>query len=74
MAEVWKEYRRKPRTRTEMRPYVPGEAMVNISISFADEVDGHPKPGDMIARNAANHGDQWLVAQPYFIDNYEEAT
>jgi hypothetical protein len=25
----------------------------------------------MIARNPANHADQWLVAWRYFVDNFE---
>lgn len=55
----------------ELRPYVPGESMRGISISDADVSAGSPKPGDMIARNPKNHGDQWLVAAEYFADNFE---
>lgn len=45
---------------------------VGISISVADLANGAPKPGDMIARNPENHGDQWLVAADYFAANFEE--
>lgn len=44
---------------------------VEISISQEDLKSGSPKIGDMIARNPKNHNDQWLVAQQYFIDNFE---
>lgn len=60
----------------EMRPVT--EAEINgliassISISKADEDNGSPKLGDMIARNPNNHEDQWLVAEAYFKDNFEE--
>ena len=44
----------------------------NVSISDADKNNGSPKLGDMIARNPKNHNDQWLVAEQYFKDNFEE--
>ena len=56
----------------ELRPYVPGEAMANISVAPVDTANGSPKEGDMIARNPANHEDQWLVAAEYFSVNFEE--
>jgi hypothetical protein len=74
MADVWKEYRRRPKIKTEMRPYADGEDLHNVSISPVDRMKGSPKAGDMIARNAATHDDQWLVAKQYFEENYEEAT
>jgi len=43
-----------------------------VSISEADRQNGSPKIGDMIARNPENHRDQWLVAEKYFKDNFEE--
>lgn len=43
-----------------------------ISISDADLRNGSPKIGDMIARNPKSHEDQWLVAQEYFKNNFEE--
>ena len=55
----------------EMRPYVPGEDLTGVSISQQDELAGSPKIGDMIARNPANHLDQWLVANAYFLANFE---
>jgi hypothetical protein len=62
----WKQYRRT--NIAEMRPYVPGENLSHISVSITDT----PKRGDMIARNPDNHEDQWLVAQEYFEQNFEE--
>jgi hypothetical protein len=45
---------------------------VKVSISQPDFENGSPKLGDMIARNPKNHNDQWLVAEKYFNDNFEE--
>lgn len=61
----WKKYRKLGIT--EMRPYMPGENLTHISVSEQD----NPKEGDMIARNSANHNDQWLVAGEYFEENYD---
>jgi len=57
----------------EMRPYETGENTESISISPEDRKAGSPKNGDMIARNPANHNDQWLVAAAYFAANFEPA-
>lgn len=62
-------YRRKQIA--ELRPYMPGEKLVGVSISSTDKMLGSPKDGDMIARNPRNHADQWLVAAQYFADNFE---
>jgi len=59
----------------EMRKYVVGEVLSDrVSISKPDKDAGSPKEGDMIARNPANHDDQWLVAKAYFEANFEEMT
>ena len=63
------QYRRKQIA--ELRPYVPGEAMDEISVAEVDRQAGSPKEGDMIARNPANHADRWLVARAYFDANFE---
>jgi hypothetical protein len=52
---------------SEMRPYVPGEDLSNVSIASVDT----PEPGGMIARNPKNYKDQWYVAKQYFEDNLE---
>jgi len=65
----WREYRRKGFS--EMRPYVDGEVLTDVSVSAEDVAAGSPKHGDMIARNPKNHADQWLVAKQYFEDNLE---
>lgn len=58
----------------ELRPYQKGEDLSDrVSISATDKENGSPKVGDMIARNPKNHEDQWLVAEQYFKDNFEEA-
>lgn len=69
MSEGWEQYRR--RQIAELRPYVPGEDLHNVSISAPDKEAGSPKEGDMIARNPANHADQWLVSKAYFATNFE---
>ena len=43
-----------------------------VSISSVDMQNGSPKIGDMIARNPKDHNDQWLVAEQYFKDNFEQ--
>jgi hypothetical protein len=65
----WKQYKRKGLS--EMRPYVAGEDVSDVSISEPDKAAGSPTEGDMIARNPKNHADQWLVAKKYFDDNLE---
>lgn len=45
---------------------------IPVSISDQDIKNDSPKIGDMIARNPKNHLDQWLVAEQYFKDNFEE--
>ena len=68
---TWKQYKRKGLS--EMRPYIAGEDMTQVSISAQDKENGSPQVGDMIARNPKNHADQWLVAKKYFEDNLEPA-
>jgi len=73
MDAMFKQYRRKQIA--ELRMYIPGEGLTGslegVSISEQDKIAGSPRPGDMIARNPANHADQWLVAKQYFEDNFE---
>jgi hypothetical protein len=52
-------------------PHSIRDTEFRVSISEADELNGSPKIGDMIARNPKNHKDQWLVAKQYFKDNFE---
>jgi hypothetical protein len=66
---AFKQYRRKQIA--EMRPYVSGEDMHDISVGDVDRAAGSPKTGDMIARNPKNHTDQWLISAQYFEDNFE---
>lgn len=61
----WKNFRKK--NLQEMRPYVPGEDLTGISVNKEDT----PEEGGMIARNSANHADQWYVGKQFFADNYE---
>ena len=66
---LFKQYRRKQIA--ELRTWEPDEDLTGVSISLTDAKAGSPKAGDMIARNPANHEDQWLVAQAYFEENFE---
>ena len=45
----FKTYKRK--NVSEMRPYIEGEILDEVSVSHADLMQGIPKVGDMIARN-----------------------
>ena len=66
----FKQYRRKQIA--ELRTYVPGEQLnERVSISATDREAGSPREGDMIARNPADHDDQWLIAKDYFKANFE---
>lgn len=55
----------------EMADWHPGFDMTDVSVSAPDAKAGSPKEGDKIARNPANHADQWLVAAEYFAANFE---
>lgn len=65
---MWNKYKRT--NVAEMRPYVKGEDMSNISVSNVDDPESDM---GMVARNPSNHADQWYVARQYFEDNFEEA-
>jgi hypothetical protein len=63
---MFKKYRR---TNTaEMRLYEPGENLDGVSVSATDT----PVAGGMIARNPADHTDQWYVAPEYYANNFAE--
>lgn len=64
----WNQYKRKGLS--EMRPYIKGEDMSNISVSKEDDPENDM---GMVARNPKNHDDQWYVARKYFDDNLEPA-
>ena len=72
----FKKYRRT--NVAEMRPIEAHEDAMgfdpesNISVSEVDRINGSPQIGDMVARNPLNHEDSWLVAEQYFLDNFEE--
>jgi len=65
----YKQYKRKQIA--ELADWNPEMDMAGVSISEADTQNGSPKVGDKIARNPKNHNDRWLVAEKYFIDNFE---
>ncbi len=52
----------------EMREYIPGEDLTDISVSLPDT----PSLGGMIVRNPDNHEDQWYVSKEYFEKNFIE--
>jgi hypothetical protein len=64
------EFKKYKRTNVaEMRPYVKGEDLTNISVSAVDDPETDM---GMIARNPKNHSDMWYVARKYFQENFEE--
>jgi len=66
----WGKYKRKP-SYVEAREYKDGEKLDDsVSISKEDIDNGHPKPGDMIARDPENKSDRWLIRREYFQRNY----
>ncbi len=70
-SEYYTSYRRKQIA--HLRPWHPGVNMIGVSVSAPDAEAGSPKNGDMIAVNAKNPADKWLVAAAYFADNFEPA-
>lgn len=63
-------YRKK--TTQQMEPWIEGYDMSGVSVSEPDQQNGSPMVGDMIAVNAENAEDKWLVAAEFFNQNYEE--
>jgi hypothetical protein len=57
-----------------MYPWTPEVNMDGVSISDADKELGCPRPGDMIAFNAFNVDDRWLIEGSFFQRSYEEVT
>ena len=57
----------------ELSPWDTNRVMDGVSISDADIKNGSPKDGDMIATNAKDITDEWLVAKEFFEANYELA-
>lgn len=59
----------------EMRPVDPTESLELVSISAPDaelfSQDRAEFNRGFIARNPANHADQWYVARAYFDANFE---
>lgn len=67
--EEFKQYKRKGVS--EMRPYVKGEDLTDISVS---QTDNPETDMGMVSRNPKDHRDQWYVARKYFDDNLEPAS
>ena len=63
---MFKQYKRI--STTEMRPYIKGEDLSNISVSKEDSPETDM---GMIARNPNNHKDMWYVSRSYFEENFE---
>ena len=54
----------------ELTPWTPETKMAGISVSVPDRLNGSPRPGDMVAVNALDATDMWLVAEAFFLQNY----
>lgn len=65
MEVEFRKYRRKGWI--EMRPYVFGEDLTNVSVSDEDE----PREGGFIARNPKKPEDMWYVNRNYADMYYE---
>lgn len=63
----YKNYRKK--NLQPMRPYIPGEDLIGVSVSPEDT----PEEGGMIAVNPENTEDKWYVTKKFFDENYEAA-
>ena len=55
----------------ELIPWVDSLPMELVSVSHADKKNGSPKKGDMIAFNPDSVTDLWLVAEAFYLANYE---
>lgn len=67
------EFKSYPRIgRIEARPYIPGEDLSRVSVSFEDSKRS-TRDGGFIARNPDNHDDQWYIAPEYFAKHYGSA-
>lgn len=82
MDKGFREYRRKgmaiarPVTEVDIYSYTSSGHLITeegtiVSISAVDKAAGSPKIGDMIAKNPKDEDDQWLIAEAYFLDNFE---
>lgn len=56
----------------KMTPWKPGFDMNGVSVSEADQRNGSPHLGDMIAVNPVDSTDCYLVSHEYFQSHYEE--
>lgn len=66
----WQKYQRKGEI--EARPFEPDDAYSkHISFSEADRAR-FTFEGGMIARNPANHADQWYINPEFFADHYKQ--
>ncbi len=54
---------------TEIRPYIEGEDISEITVSKIDT----PRKGGMIARDFENYEDLWYISEDYF-ENFTEVT
>lgn len=55
-----------------MLPWDERMGLNGVLISPYDLKHGSPKEGDMIALNASDFDDRWLVAKDFFEQAYEE--
>ena len=68
---MWKKYRKS--TVTEIMPWSADVSMDAVSMGPEDRASGHPREGDMVARNPANPSDMWLLTKEFFEANYVSA-
>jgi len=65
----WKKYRKTGIA--EMKPLLHKDWNPRtLNLSVADRANGHPKMGDMLARDPLNHSDRWVVSGTFFRSHY----
>lgn len=53
----------------QMRPYIPGEDMTNITVGEGDI----PELGGMVCKNSDDENDLWYISKKFFQNNYLKA-
>ncbi len=60
----------RPVTKREIANRLIGYAIVGVSVSAENMLNGSPLKGDMVAKNTKNHNNQWLVSAKCVKENF----
>lgn len=66
---MWKQYRKTGTA--EMREPTPMDTSDEVAVNKVDDEEWDGERGGKVARNPANHKDQYYVAKAFFDKNYE---